>query len=109
MIDIKLLRKQKKISQKDWGELLGGVNPPYISEVENGKRPIPGKWKTILAEKFDIDPDKITNSYKPGFNRSEEDELLIQELRNRIKAQESLMQTMQKAIDALTADKNKKR
>lgn len=50
MFDLKKLRKEKKVSQKDLAEELG-VGQSFISQMENGKDPVP---KTVIAKLVDL-------------------------------------------------------
>lgn len=58
---------------KDFREYLGldqggfasilGVDPSYISQIENGKKPVTAPLLRKLRDKFHIDPEKITGKY----------------------------------------------
>lgn len=71
MDGIKLLRKDKKLSQKGLADLLG-ISQPAISQVENGAK-MPSEWVPILKKhfgdisryKFDFDsaPESVPLAY----------------------------------------------
>ena len=51
MIDIKTLRKEKKITQIELSEILG-IDQAFISQIENGAKNLPEDRAKILKKKF---------------------------------------------------------
>ena len=51
MIDIKTLRKEKKITQIELSEILG-IDQAFISQIENGAKNLPADRAKILKKKF---------------------------------------------------------
>ncbi|MDR1054703.1 MAG: helix-turn-helix domain-containing protein [Prevotellaceae bacterium] len=60
MIDIKALRKAKKMTQQEFAELLG-CDQSFISQIEGGKRPLPEEYVERLTENFgnNLDEHKL--------------------------------------------------
>ena len=50
-IDLKFLREQTGKSQKDIAELIG-VNQPYVSAIENGRKPLSKEHEELLIKAF---------------------------------------------------------
>lgn len=51
MIDLKRFREEKKISQSEICDILG-IAQPYLSAIENGKRPLNKKKTDLLYKQF---------------------------------------------------------
>ncbi|WP_348726472.1 helix-turn-helix domain-containing protein [Parabacteroides goldsteinii] len=91
MIDLKRFREEQKISQAELCTVLG-IAQPYLSAIENGKRPLNDKKFTLLYKHY----GNITLKYK----QSERPLILIDE------ADASLHPTLQKyLIERISHDK----
>lgn len=63
-IDIKQLRKDKKLTQTDLATLLN-CHQSFISSIEHGVRPMPDNMVEILSNKYDDISAYISKSYQP--------------------------------------------
>jgi transcriptional regulator with XRE-family HTH domain len=64
-VDIKSIRKSMKLSQLDMAKILD-ISQPYLSEVEQGKRPITDHIATKIKTYIDEHDLPITISEEPG-------------------------------------------
>ena len=55
---VKKLRRQKKLSQQDLGEVLG-INQGAISAIESGRRTTTVEKLILLAKFFDVSTDYL--------------------------------------------------
>ena len=51
MVDLKKFREEQKISQAELCTVLG-IAQPYLSAIENGKRPLNEKKFTVLYKQY---------------------------------------------------------
>jgi transcriptional regulator with XRE-family HTH domain len=57
-LKLKNLRKKKKYTVADMGNILG-ISPSYYSQLENGKKKLSYKQATSIAKVFGKKPDQI--------------------------------------------------
>jgi len=57
--NLKVYRINKRLTQVQLGELLGGIPKQHISNMENGKRPISLKTAKSLSRFFKVSVDKF--------------------------------------------------
>lgn len=75
MIDIKKFRKQRSLTQVEFGKMLGYTHA-YISNIENKKERVTDKFLEKLKEVFGIEVEDMKS-----YNRRTDDEALVYETR----------------------------
>lgn len=74
MFDLKRFRKENKITQKSLQDLFG-VTQPYISAIENQKRPLSKKHYNLLSQTY----GDITDKYNQQNSFKEDEAILIED------------------------------
>jgi len=56
---MKIYRQNRKMTQAQLGDLLGGVPRQHVSNMENGSRPISKKMALQLSKVFDVSAERF--------------------------------------------------
>lgn len=59
------LRKSKKISLVELGNVLGGVNSSTASQIENGEIPLKAEYIPAIAQLLSVEPSQLFMDYEP--------------------------------------------
>ena len=62
--ELRVLRTRRHQNQKEMANVLG-VTKSFLSAVEKGRHPVPGKWLDIIVEHYHLKPypaEKIKNA-----------------------------------------------
>lgn len=110
-IDLRKLRKDKGLSQKEIGEWFG-TGQANISMLENGSRDLTDEQKNILMRKFGEDevakykvhePESSTENQMPATIEVWE---VIKQLTQTINSQQEVIKAQQNTIDFLSKKSN---
>lgn len=102
MFDLQTFRKVKNISQKTIIEMVN-LSQGYISEIENGKKPMP---KEAYDKLYNIYGDELKDYEKPEIPSPKIDNMLseITALRNEIALLRELLSAKNEIIESLRSE-----
>lgn len=106
MIDLKVFRKANNLTQIELADYFG-VGQGFISQMENGDRPIPKEYiSKLLANNYSWDTSMLTASDQPENPAEIEPDIVF--IKNRLmKHIESQDATISSLLDLLKAEREK--
>lgn len=106
MIDLKMFRKANHLTQIDLADFFG-VGQGFISQMENGDRPIPKEYiSKLLANNYSWDTSMLTASDQPENPAEIEPDMTF--IKNRLmKHIESQDATISSLLDLIKAEREK--